>query len=63
MNSLSQIPTSNENININNNNEIYTPQTLNQNKKLNTQTTNFRKFVSTQSIVAPEKDEELEYEK
>ena len=63
MNSLDKIPTSNENININNNNEIYVPQTLNQNKKLNTQTTNFRKFVSTQSIVAPEKDEELEYEK
>ena len=56
-----QIPTSKENIN--NNNEINTTPTPNQNLKLNTQPTNFRKFVSTQSIVVPEKDEELEYEK
>ena len=62
MNSLNQnqIHTSNENIN--NKNEINTTPTPNRNSKLETQPTNIRKFISTQSIVVPEKDEELEYQ-
>ena len=64
MNSLSQnqIQISKDNIN-NNNNVINTPLNHTQaNKKLSLPS-NFKKFVSTQSIMVPEIDEELEFGK
>ena len=49
--------------NIKNNNVIYSTQNPTPNNKYLTPPSNIKKFISTQSIIVPEKDEEIEFEK